>query len=430
MNTDKEKNSFHSDVLVNGFTQFARVVLQLLISILLARSLGPQGRGEYALALRVPGLIYIFVHLGFSQATTILLGKNKYPKEKIVGNLLFCIFLICFLTAIIYYGLASIVLNFLKQNINRSLYYLSFFVIPVTFFWAGLSAILLGLGIVKTIGWGRLLNNALFLLLCFVVFLFWGKIPFITLVIFLFTGIVEIFYLIFVIRKHMLLSFSFDFKIIKEQFNFGIKSLFTGIFEQVNRRLDALLVNFFLGTYGLGIYTISVGLGEALINVPSIFYQPVFSRTAVLQNEEGFRITAITLRQILFLTSISAILFAIFVKPFIFLFYSSRFAEAVLPTVFLLPGIVSVGIGTTIGYSLTGYGKPEEYTKASIVSCILTVILDLFLIPKFGVAGASVASSIAYTAGTIYLIRSYSKFSGQSLKEMFLFRREDFKGYL
>jgi O-antigen/teichoic acid export membrane protein len=77
----------------------------------------------------------------------------------------------------------------------------------------------------------------------------------------------------------------------------------------------------------------------------------------------------------------------------------------------LLPGVILLGGAKVLTNEIAGWGYPHYNSFNAGVALILTVILDLILIPRFGILGAALASSISYTgiffaAVGFYLIAS------------------------
>jgi len=64
----------------------------------------------------------------------------------------------------------------------------------------------------------------------------------------------------------------------------------------------------------------------------------------------------------------------------------------------LLPGVVLLGGAKVLTNEIAGRGYPHYNSVNSGLALILTVILDLVLIPRYGALGAALASSLAYTA--------------------------------
>jgi O-antigen/teichoic acid export membrane protein len=420
---------FRNNIMVTGVTQILIVFCQFLISIILARGLSVQGRGVFSLALLVPGLFLTFVSFGLGESTAYLLGKDRYPRDKIIGCLNLYLLLLVGISALIYYSLAQLILDILNHNIGKQLFYISFLIMPISLCWGGYASVLLAFGKVKQVGVGRLVNNLLFLFLCLILFNIFKPIPQIAIIILILAGMMEIFFVLHFIKKYTKIGFCFNKKIMKDQIRFGLKYFLGGVFANISRRMDAVFVNFFIGTYGLGIYAIAVGLNEFLLNIPNVFCRVAFSSAVVSSDNKSFSIATKSIRQSMFLLVISAIPLGLFLKYIINVFYTTKFAEALIPGLVLLPGIIVFGLSMIISYNLTGYGKPEEGTKAMGISCIFTIILDLLLIPRFGIVGASLASTISYAGGTIYLLIVYKRFSQRSISEILLIKKEDIREY-
>jgi Na+-driven multidrug efflux pump len=64
----------------------------------------------------------------------------------------------------------------------------------------------------------------------------------------------------------------------------------------------------------------------------------------------------------------------------------------------LLPGMWFLGTGTVITNDLRGRDRPGTASMLAGLAVFVTVVLDLTLIPPFGVIGAAIASDCAYAA--------------------------------
>jgi O-antigen/teichoic acid export membrane protein len=125
------------------------------------------------------------------------------------------------------------------------------------------------------------------------------------------------------------------------------------------------------------------------------------------------RFTPRVFRTTLLLTALGAVGLALVGRPFIEIVYSADFLAAYIPMLVLLPGIVLLGGGKVLTNEVAGRGYPQYNSLASGVSLILTVVLDLMLIPRFGVVGASAASTMAYATIFVLAIVFYSTVSKQ-----------------
>jgi O-antigen/teichoic acid export membrane protein len=84
-------------------------------------------------------------------------------------------------------------------------------------------------------------------------------------------------------------------------------------------------------------------------------------------------------------------------KPLIQLIYSLTFINAYLPMLALLPGVVLLGAAKVLTNEIAGRGYPQYNSLSAGTAFILTVVFDLILIPRYGILGAALASSISYT---------------------------------
>jgi O-antigen/teichoic acid export membrane protein len=197
-------------------------------------------------------------------------------------------------------------------------------------------------------------------------------------------------------------ALKWDSPIIHRTLSFGLRGHIGNMLQFINYRLDMFFVNYFLGPAGVGIYSVSVGIAELLWYLPNAIGFIVFPKAASTQPEvmNVFipRIFSIALG----LTALGAFGLIFFGKQIIHLLFSSSFNSAYFPLVALLPGAVLLGGAKILSNDIAGRGYPHYNSINSGVAAILTIILDLMLIPSYGVLGAALASSVAY--GVIFLI--------------------------
>ena len=67
---------FATNTLITFLTRMLQVLLGVCSSIIIARSLGPEGRGVYALALLLPSVLVLVMELGMGPASTYYVARN------------------------------------------------------------------------------------------------------------------------------------------------------------------------------------------------------------------------------------------------------------------------------------------------------------------------------------------------------------------
>jgi O-antigen/teichoic acid export membrane protein len=195
----------------------------------------------------------------------------------------------------------------------------------------------------------------------------------------------------------------------REVSSYGFRAQVGGVIMLMNLRLDFILVQLMAGPVVLGIYAISSKFAE-LVKVLSLALNyvlyPQFAR-------EGAVKAAATARRLLLksvmVTASVAVLLAV-TAPFVIPFaYGSQFAAAVGPAQILLIGLAADGAAGVLTGFLYGVGRPGLNSWAMGAGLVVTVVLDLLLIPPLGASGAAIASSVAYISSTLALLAFFWK---------------------
>jgi Na+-driven multidrug efflux pump len=79
----------------------------------------------------------------------------------------------------------------------------------------------------------------------------------------------------------------------------------------------------------------------------------------------------------------------------------------VIPAYILLFGLVGEGVAGLVSAYLYGVGRPGANSLALSVSVVVTIALDILLIPHHYAVGAAVASAAAYLTSSAALLCCY-----------------------
>ena len=124
-----------------------------------------------------------------------------------------------------------------------------------------------------------------------------------------------------------------------------------------------------------------------------------------------------TLRGVAMLALLAGVLAAVapFVIPRLF---GPAFAPAVRPCLLLLPGAVLLGGQTLLSQFFMRQGVPLFMSGFWAIGLAVNFGLNLFLIPGWGMSGAAVASSVAYTIVAALMAARFLRFwRGEAAKE-------------
>jgi O-antigen/teichoic acid export membrane protein len=109
------------------------------------------------------------------------------------------------------------------------------------------------------------------------------------------------------------------------------------------------------------------------------------------------------------------------------LLYGERFRPALGPLLFLLPGVAAYSVVRVLGVDFSSRGRPGTPSVIAGLSLVITVALDLILIPRFGAIGAAAASTVAYSCSGALALLLYVRLTGTPLVELVAPTRADFR---
>jgi len=425
-------NSISKNSAITFSFQILIFILGLVTSIILARTLGPSGKGTYTLILLIPTVMLKLGSLGIEGANVYFTGSKKYVLKDIVSNSLFDSILLGSILIILFIGISYLKVfhNFLNSNqINLFYLWLVVLTVPFSLLLGFLTSIILGQE--KIITYNKInIFQIIFQLIAVSIFLlifkqgiFGAIISYVLTIIFV-TLLVVLF-----IKKYTKIYASYNKKIFKDTAKYGVKAYLGNLAQFLNYRLDMFMVALFLTTASVGYYSIAVGIAEKLWMLPGTIATVLFPRISSMKDTEANNLTPRIARHTFFIIFILSLILAMLTVPMIKILFGLDFLLSAVPLFILLPGIVALGGAKTLTADMAGRGKPQFGTYAALISLAVNIPLNLWLIPRWGISGAAFASSIAYIVATLVIIGSFSKISQKSWSEILIIKKTDFQDY-
>ncbi len=162
-------------------------------------------------------------------------------------------------------------------------------------------------------------------------------------------------------------------------------------------RANVFLLERIAGSATLGQFSIASQVAEAIGAFPAAVALVLFPRL-VRQTENNWRTSVRTMAVVGLVLLVTCAAIALLADPLIRVAFGQRFAPAVEPLQFLLPGVVALGMLTVMSQFLGAVGLPVALVAAWAGALVLVVILGLALVPAAGASGAAISLSIAYVA--------------------------------
>lgn len=202
-------------------------------------------------------------------------------------------------------------------------------------------------------------------------------------------------------------KFRFDKKLLSDQFKYGIIVYFGVLFLFFSFRIDQWMIKHYLSNADLGIYAIGVTISELMLIIPTSFVNPFRARLYNIdKNDPDYK--TITVKTIKFtfyavlLISI-AVFFAANLIPSSFL-YGHKYDDSVILVQIMVAGIVFTVFGTIGIHYFIIKGSPFVLFFINLFVLVFNFSINLYAIPKYGLIGAAVASSVShFIYGAIYI---------------------------
>lgn len=429
--------NFFKNSIITFITEAGIFILGFFSLIIITRMLGPAGKGIYSLILLIPSLMLTFGSCGIGAANIYFTGNKKYKVEDVISNSLILVIFLSVILVFSFYMLYQF--DFFKNLIHSD-------EIPTIYLWLMVLSmpISLLLGFFQNIVRGkeqiirfniaRLLENALNFIAIFVLlFLFRGGVSSAVFAYLISITGASIF-TIFLVRKIAKIRFKINFKLLKDSLAYGWKTYLANMFSFLSYRIDmfllVLLLNPSSSAAQIGFYSIAVSIAEKMFLIPGAFSTVLFPRVSSIEESEANSVTPKIIRHTLFIIIIASVFLALLINPLIAIVFGKEFLPSVFPFLALIPGIIAFSIGGVIAADLSGRGKPQ-FAIYSSVACVLTnIALNIIFIPKWGITGAALASSVAYWVDTLVVFIAFLNISKKRIKDMLIIKKEDFKDYL
>jgi O-antigen/teichoic acid export membrane protein len=415
-------------------SQIVTFAASLLISILLARMLGPENRGIYAILTLIPIIVVGLSSFGLDIANAYFTANKRFEVKDIVGNSLTMVVVISIFVALASLALSST--HFFQaylKHININLYYfgLMMIAIPINLVFTFFSKILLGKSDFMRFSLVSVSQGIAQLLILVVLILIANHSLSAAVYSYLIAAAIASSFTMSLIYRITRFEFALNLDLLKKSINYGGRAYVGNFAQFLNYRLDMFFVSYFLTAASVGHYAIAAGIAEKLWMIPGAFGTVLFPKVSSNSNDESsIKLTSKVTRNSFTIIITLAIMLALLSKPLILILFGKIFLPAVQPLLILLPGVIMLSLSKVLTGDLSGRGRPDIGAASSIVSLAVNIPLCFFLIPKWGINGAAFSSSIAYSIATIIVVVAFVRLTKTPLAEIILFSPSDIDIYM
>lgn len=399
------------------------ICIGFFTSWVISRTLGAELQGVYNLAILIPNLMYNFLNFGQDTSTMFFLSNKTINKSDLIDNMI----PVSIFYTIISTLLGTLFIFLLKDSMftevsNNTLIF-ALIISPLTFLNNNLTAVLKSEGEFFSVNKVQVINKIIYFLICIILFFIVDvNIVIFANIIILSISIISLWKKIGI--KGIRIKFNKEYQ--KKNISYGFKSYLANMITFLNYRLDTFIIKALSkSTMAVGQYGVSVTLAEQVWVFASAISSVMFPYITSIENDEDkSKVTSLTFKIVMVVTFM-AIIVLFFSSNLIRFVYGEDYYGSIIPLKILLIGVFSLSLGKILANDIASRGKPELNALSNLMGLLVNVIFNILLIPRFGIAGAAMATSISYTLTSSIFLISFIKLTGLTLKELFVFNKEE-----
>ena len=394
-------------------------------SVLIARALGPEGRGEYYLPVLAAMVCVVVFNLSLETANTYAVGERKFTLDTLSRNAALMVLAVGPLAVAALFGAFALTRSTVFEGVGTVNFAIAACTVPVSLHLAWLASLFI---LAK-----RITRSQIALVAGAMVYLA-GAIV-LTVVDSLDVRDVLILYAASVVTAWLLHVFwvgefasaqpRLDRRVLREVSLYGLKLHPGSVVFYLLLKFDAFLVSIYLGTEEVGLYTLAVLLADLAVLVT----YPLVQASVPFQVERSVKDSApLTFKAARFNVALATIVAAVFAATMwlvIPALYGHQFDDTYPALVLLLPGICAMALTRPLLILLTRSGRPLPYVGMILACFLLNMALNAALLPEIGIKGASIASSVAYIALAVAVVAWSRRVAGRELRDLLLPQPDD-----
>ena len=369
------------------------LILQKIISFtyftLLARYVGPASLGKYYLAISFTTIFAIFIDLGFTNVLTREVAKDQAKAERWLGNIL----ALKLPLALLALAAVFITINVLGyDSLTKTLVYISAISMVLDSFTTTFFGAVRGFHNLKYESISSVVFQLIVLIFGYTSLLLGGSlIP--AMAALALASIYNFSYALIVIRKRLKLAVRviFEKPLVKEILMISWPFATYAILQRLYTYLDSVLLSVLAGDVQVGLYQVAFKIIFALQFLPSAFTASLYPAMSAYWhgNRDQLLVSFERAMNYLIIISLPIIVGAIVLADKIILLFKTGYDGAILPLQIAIASLLFIFLNFPIGSLLNACDAQRKNTRNMAIVMIVSVVMNLALIPFWQAAGAS-----------------------------------------
>lgn len=376
----------HAFIVTFGTDAFIEV-LSVMQAVLIARVLGPGGRGEYAAVVLWPSFFASITMLG----SNISIARAA-ARESQQGTIIRASVLLGLMTSSVGAIICYLLIPWLMPAAVAHLIPIArlfVLLIPLNHLALNLLAVDQGRGDFRRYNLMRVILNPVYLSL---IILFWfldiASVRWFVIALLIANGAVVVTRIFFAFREHRILGAVYSpIRLFKESLNFGL----AGIANPIYAKVDQALLLWLLGTEKLGFYMVALSASSVVSSITSASGIVTFTMAAQSEHGEGSERITRAFRMSLLGWILLGTALAIVMPWALPLVYGEEFVPAITAARLLIIGSAFAGLSQQLEQAMRGQGEAFVGLEGRLVGLATMVVLAIMFAPVLGLEGVCIA---------------------------------------
>lgn len=220
-------------------------------------------------------------------------------------------------------------------------------------------------------------------------------------------------------------NISFSKSILGKLFNYGWKTQLSAFLQFLNNRLSFYFLEYFKGIVSVGVFSVGIACSEAIWTISRSLAVVLYADVINSENaHDSITKTKISLKISFLITLFFLIVILILPAQVYVLIFGKDFYQTKKIILLLSPGILAIAVSNIIGFYFAGINKLRILNVKSLIGLIFTVISSFYIIPKWGIEGACIITTISYCLSSALLFWRFYQITEFNIRDFILSKYE------
>lgn len=409
--------------------QLLSAFIQLGSVILLARLLGAEGMGKYALTILIPHVLVSFLNLGLPASLVYFIASGKYSLRQSIQGI--NRFFIAYIPAVLIF--VFILFYFFHElwfpQLSFSLVLLAFFCIPFMLVQAVQIVYFQAREDFKKFNYLTLIQPISFIVGVLFLWTSGMMTPDWVVTVFLLSQML-VWWVTRINLNRIVLSAedsaTYSGAFLKDNINYGLKAYMANITSMISYRADLYLVGLLISASSAGVYAIALQISERLFIISQAVSIVLLPRLSGLGENplQQTHLTSTIARWTFIFTVLAGIALFFVTKWLLVPFFGEDYRASLQPLFLLIVACSFSGYARVVANALAAKNKPEWNLYIGLVAALANVVLNIILIPKYGIMGAAYATCFSFGLNFILKIWAFLHVYNAGLMSLVNFSNE------